>query len=149
MRLVSLQEAVDIDGKVRKLSEFAGKVTIVVNVASACGFTDENYKGAQGAALYTYIAAVLPGACISRLLCITVHVRGVTRLAACSLVQYCELTSSETHTTRDPCRPDGGVQEIPLAWPRDPGLPLQPGACVYGLVTLPCIQAVRPYCVVH
>ncbi|GLC34488.1 hypothetical protein PLESTB_001255800 [Pleodorina starrii] len=38
-------EAVDIDGKVRSLSEFAGKVTIVVNVASACGYTDENYKG--------------------------------------------------------------------------------------------------------
>lgn len=40
-----LQEALDIDGKVRKLSEFAGKVTLVVNVASACGYTDENYKG--------------------------------------------------------------------------------------------------------
>ncbi|GIL72001.1 hypothetical protein Vretimale_573 [Volvox reticuliferus] len=38
-------EAVDIDGKVRPLSEFAGKVTIVVNVASACGYTNENYKG--------------------------------------------------------------------------------------------------------
>ncbi|EFJ52333.1 glutathione peroxidase, partial [Volvox carteri f. nagariensis] len=34
-----------IDGKVRPLSEFAGKVTLVVNVASACGYTDENYKG--------------------------------------------------------------------------------------------------------
>ncbi|PNH02689.1 Phospholipid hydroperoxide glutathione peroxidase 1, chloroplastic [Tetrabaena socialis] len=38
-------EAVDIDGRPRKLSEFAGKVTLVVNVASACGYTDENYKG--------------------------------------------------------------------------------------------------------
>lgn len=38
-------EAVDIDGKTRSLSEFAGKVTLVVNVASACGYTDENYKG--------------------------------------------------------------------------------------------------------
>ena len=40
------QEAVDIDGKTRSLSEYAGKVTLVVNVASACGYTDANYKGA-------------------------------------------------------------------------------------------------------
>lgn len=43
------QSAVDIDGKERKLSEFAGKVTLVVNVASQCGFTDANYKGLQEA----------------------------------------------------------------------------------------------------
>lgn len=45
---MALQEAVDIDGKTRSLSEFAGKVTLVVNVASACGYTDENYKGGYG-----------------------------------------------------------------------------------------------------
>lgn len=41
--------AVDIDGRERHLSEFAGKVTLVVNVASQCGFTDANYKGLQEA----------------------------------------------------------------------------------------------------
>jgi hypothetical protein len=44
--VVLLQTAVDIDGHERHLSEFAGKVTLVVNVASQCGFTDANYKGA-------------------------------------------------------------------------------------------------------
>jgi hypothetical protein len=44
----ALQTAVDIDGRERHLSEFAGKVTMVVNVASQCGFTDENYKGVAG-----------------------------------------------------------------------------------------------------
>lgn len=38
-------EARDIDGNLVSLSKFMGKVTIVVNVASACGYTDENYKG--------------------------------------------------------------------------------------------------------
>jgi hypothetical protein len=42
----ALQTAVDIDGRERHLSEFAGKATLVVNVASKCGFTDANYKGA-------------------------------------------------------------------------------------------------------
>jgi hypothetical protein len=32
-----------------ELQEFAGKVTIFVNVASKCGYTDANYKGEQAA----------------------------------------------------------------------------------------------------
>ena len=32
---------VDIDGKQRELSEFAGKYLLIVNVASACGFTPQ------------------------------------------------------------------------------------------------------------
>ncbi len=48
----------DIDGKTRSLSEFAGKVTLVVNVASACGYTDENYKGECGG-----VIASVHGAC--------------------------------------------------------------------------------------
>eukprot|EP00879_Flechtneria_rotunda_P033290 GHRR01036855.1.p1 GENE.GHRR01036855.1~~GHRR01036855.1.p1 ORF type:complete len:220 (+),score=57.95 GHRR01036855.1:729-1388(+) len=39
--------ATDIDGRLRQLSDFAGNVTLVVNVASNCGFTDSNYKGLQ------------------------------------------------------------------------------------------------------
>jgi hypothetical protein len=35
----------DINGHMRKLSDFAGKVLLIVNVASHCGFTDSNYKG--------------------------------------------------------------------------------------------------------
>jgi glutathione peroxidase len=39
------QTAKDIDGHEVPLSKYAGKVTLVVNVASACGYTDANYKG--------------------------------------------------------------------------------------------------------
>ena len=46
---LSLQSAVDIDGQVVNFSKYAGKkAVIVVNVASACGYTDANYKGAGG-----------------------------------------------------------------------------------------------------
>mmetsp|Transcript_33439 Transcript_33439/g.85439 ORF Transcript_33439/g.85439 Transcript_33439/m.85439 type:complete len:289 (+) Transcript_33439:356-1222(+) len=37
--------ATDIYGHPRILSEFGGKVTMVVNVASNCGYTESNYRG--------------------------------------------------------------------------------------------------------
>jgi Glutathione peroxidase len=38
--------ALDITGKERKLSDFAGKLLLIVNTASACGFTPQ-YAGLQ------------------------------------------------------------------------------------------------------
>lgn len=38
--------AVDIEGRARSLSEFEGKVLLIVNVASRCGFTPQ-YAGLQ------------------------------------------------------------------------------------------------------
>ena len=46
-----VQHALDIDGNDVAMSEFAGKTLLIVNVASACGYTDQNYKGLQE--LYT------------------------------------------------------------------------------------------------
>lgn len=42
-----MQHALDIDGNDVAMSEFAGKTLLIVNVASACGYTDQNYKGLQ------------------------------------------------------------------------------------------------------
>lgn len=38
-------EAKDIDGEVVKFDQFQGKVTVVVNVASYCGYTESHYNG--------------------------------------------------------------------------------------------------------
>jgi len=38
---------VDIEGETRPLKEWAGQVTLVVNVASACGYTKSNYEALQ------------------------------------------------------------------------------------------------------
>lgn len=44
---VSVQTAEDIDGKEQSMSQYSGKVLLITNVASQCGFTDANYKGLQ------------------------------------------------------------------------------------------------------
>lgn len=41
------QTVEDLDGNRRMLSDYAGKVAVVVNVASSCGFTASNYRGLQ------------------------------------------------------------------------------------------------------
>lgn len=38
-------QALDSRGLTVPMSEYAGKVTLIVNVASLCGYTDSNYKG--------------------------------------------------------------------------------------------------------
>ena len=40
-----LQSVRDGDGKEVSLAQYAGKVAVVVNVASQCGYTEANYKG--------------------------------------------------------------------------------------------------------
>jgi glutathione peroxidase len=50
LRAEYVQHALDIDGEDVKFSQFAGKVVLIVNVASACGYTEQNYRGLQ--ALY-------------------------------------------------------------------------------------------------
>ena len=42
-----VQQAKDIDGNDVPFSQFAGKVVLITNVASACGFTEQNYKGLE------------------------------------------------------------------------------------------------------
>ena len=43
----SLQTAEDIDGKEQSMMQYSGKVLLITNVASQCGFTESNYKGLQ------------------------------------------------------------------------------------------------------
>ena len=43
--LMYMQSVRDGDGKEVSLAQFAGKVAVVVNVASQCGYTEANYKG--------------------------------------------------------------------------------------------------------
>jgi glutathione peroxidase len=38
-------DARDIDGNLVKFSQFEGKVTVIVNVASYCGYTESHYRG--------------------------------------------------------------------------------------------------------
>ena len=42
-----MQSVEDIDGVERSMREFAGKVLLVTNVASECGYTNSNYEGLQ------------------------------------------------------------------------------------------------------
>ena len=53
------QVAVDIDGNEVQLSKYAGKVVVVVNVASACGYTDSNYRGKGACAIMCDTAQLL------------------------------------------------------------------------------------------
>jgi glutathione peroxidase len=41
------QTAEDIDGKERSMRDYKGKVLLITNVASQCGFTESNYRGLQ------------------------------------------------------------------------------------------------------
>lgn len=38
-------DARDIDGNLVRFSQFEGKVTVIVNVASYCGYTESHYRG--------------------------------------------------------------------------------------------------------
>ena len=48
--LYTLGTVTDINGQPRSLAEFAGQVSLIVNVASQCGYTKTNYESLQ--ALY-------------------------------------------------------------------------------------------------